>query len=171
MFDRHGARSARHEEDTITPKSYKRRDFLKKSTLGALGGAVLLNQGGCAAEQTPTSCDSGRSIKIERIETTKVVVRMKPGTVNSENFGPNTDERLLTFDSLPKFIIRAHTDSGIVGLGETGHYQSSEPWFAEAFSENIRFLTGRNLLELNPGAPGLGLPYPEAATGSEVQIT
>jgi L-alanine-DL-glutamate epimerase-like enolase superfamily enzyme len=168
MSNRNGAGLGGREGKLLTPVGYTRRDFLKKSTLGALGGALLLNEGGCAAMQTPTSSGLHRPIIIERVETTKVVVRMRPGSVNSENFGPHTDERLLTFDSLPKFIIRAYTDSGLVGLGETSHYLSSEPWFDQALSENIRFLTGRNLLDLNPGVPGLGLPQAAAADGFEM---
>ena len=168
MFDRNGAGSGGREGKLLTPIGYERRDFLKKSTLGALGGALLLNENTFASTQTPTSNGLHRPIIIERIETTKVVVRMRPGSVNSENFGPHTDERLLTFDSLPKFIIRAYTDSGLVGLGETSHYLSSEPWFDQALSDNIRFLTGRNLLDLNPGDPGLGLPHAAAADGFEM---
>lgn len=157
-----------HEDKLITAPGKSRRNFLRKSTLGALGGALMLNENTFASTKTSTSTDSQQSIIIERIETTKVVVRMRPDSVNSENFGPNTDKRLLYFDTLPKYIIRVYTESGLVGLGETSHYLSSEPWFEQALAENIRFLTGRNLLDLNPGIPGLGLPTLGAVNAFEM---
>lgn len=52
-------------------------------------------------------------MKIVEIEATKVVVPMKPDTTNSAQFG----ERPFQWE--PIFILRMHTDEGIVGLGET----------------------------------------------------
>lgn len=57
-------------------------------------------------------------MKITRIDKHKVVVPMKPDTVNSPTF--DHDKGLSTFDQVPKFILRAQTDDGLVGIGETG---------------------------------------------------
>lgn len=43
-----------------------------------------------------------------------VVVPARPGTVNSEEYGPPT------WDRVPKHLIRLRTDEGLHGIGETG---------------------------------------------------
>jgi len=53
-------------------------------------------------------------MKITKVDSYKVVVPMKPGTVNSPQWGPPG------FDEVPKFVIKVHTDEGICGVGETG---------------------------------------------------
>ena len=59
-------------------------------------------------------------MKITRIEKWKVVVPMRPDSINSPEYTSEDDE-LSTFWKVPKHIIRIHTsDSGIVGIGETG---------------------------------------------------
>lgn len=52
-------------------------------------------------------------MKITHIDRHKVIVPMKPGTVNSPQWGK------AGFDEVPKFIIQVHTDEGIYGVGET----------------------------------------------------
>jgi muconate cycloisomerase len=52
-------------------------------------------------------------MKITHVERHKVIVPMKPGTVNSPQWGK------AGFDEVPKFIIKIHTDEGIYGIGET----------------------------------------------------
>jgi muconate cycloisomerase len=51
-------------------------------------------------------------MKIVRIDAHEVVVPTRPGRVNSPEFGA------VLFDETPKLIFEAHTDEGIVGLGE-----------------------------------------------------
>lgn len=59
-------------------------------------------------------------MKITRIEKWKVVVPMRPDSINSPEYTAENDE-LSTFWKVPKHIIRIHTsDSGIAGIGETG---------------------------------------------------
>src|SRR5688500_11493054 len=57
-------------------------------------------------------------LKIERIETIKVIVPMRPGVVVSENY-PNVDAGLRDFDKYPKFILKVYAGNGLLGLGET----------------------------------------------------
>src|SRR5579872_6102697 len=52
-------------------------------------------------------------MRISRIDGYEVVVPAIEGRVNSEAYGPPV------FDTIPKLIIEVHTDSGLVGLGET----------------------------------------------------
>ena len=52
------------------------------------------------------------AVKIERVELIKVVVRMKPGVVYSENYGPTLDQRLVVFDTYPKFLIKLWSSVG-----------------------------------------------------------
>ena len=52
-------------------------------------------------------------MKITQIDSHKVIVPMKPGTVNSPQWGE------AGFDEIPKFVIKVHTDEGIHGIGET----------------------------------------------------
>jgi muconate cycloisomerase len=55
---------------------------------------------------------------IQTIEKFRVVVPMKPDTVNSPEF--DHDQGLSTFPRVPKFILRARTEDGLAGIGETG---------------------------------------------------
>ena len=65
-------------------------------------------------------------MKITRIEKWKVVVPMKPDSVNSPEYDAK-DVGLRDFCTVPKHIVRVHTsDSGIVGIGETGRGCPSE---------------------------------------------
>jgi muconate cycloisomerase len=52
-------------------------------------------------------------MKITQIETIPVVVPMKPGAVHSPRWGK------AEFDEAPKFILKLHTDAGLVGIGES----------------------------------------------------
>ena len=56
-------------------------------------------------------------MRVKRVEVWKVVVPNKPNVVNSPEY---PDPVLDTFDQVPKHIIRLHTASGYVGIGETG---------------------------------------------------
>ncbi|MSR81787.1 MAG: hypothetical protein EXS58_02525 [Candidatus Latescibacteria bacterium] len=79
-------------------------------------------------------------MKITRIEKWKVVVPMRPDSVNSPEYDAK-DEGLRTFCEVPKHIIRIHTsDSGIVGIGETGRGCP-----ASEVDQGIAALTGMEL--------------------------
>lgn len=58
-------------------------------------------------------------MKVTHIETWKVVVPIKPDAANSPEYDPK-DAVLSSFWTVPKFIVRIHTDdSALVGIGET----------------------------------------------------
>ena len=107
-----------------------------------------------------------KSIKVERVETFKVVVPMKPGTVLSDNYEqvPEIRDSWDVF-SVPKHIIKLHASGGLVGLGETGRGHLDAP-----LAENSKFLTGRNILELNLANPTLGLPRAATSDAFEIAI-
>jgi muconate cycloisomerase len=105
------------------------------------------------------------SVKIERVELIKVVVRMKPGVVYSENYGPTLDQRLVVFDTYPKFLIKLYADNGMVGLGETAREVADE-----AVRRNADFLKGKRVEELDLGLRSLGLPDATTADGFEIAL-
>ncbi len=76
-------------------------------------------------------------MKITHIEKWKVVVPMRPDSINSPDYTSEDDE-LSTFWKVPKHLIRIHTsDSGVVGIGETGRGCP-----AEQVDQGIAALTG-----------------------------
>jgi muconate cycloisomerase len=52
-------------------------------------------------------------MKIVRVDAFEVIVPARPEAVNSPAWGP------AVFDEYPKYIVRLHTDAGIVGSGES----------------------------------------------------
>jgi muconate cycloisomerase len=111
---------------------------------------------------------SPKSIRIERAETFKVVVPMKPGTVISDDaveIEPFWYDFVKGNPEAPKIIIKLYADNGLIGIGET------ERGVPEAVvSKNCAFLTGRNILDLDYFAPSLGLPDPRATSGIEIAL-
>ena len=77
-------------------------------------------------------------MKITKVDSYKVVVPMKPGTVNSPQWGPPG------FDEVPKFIIKIHTDEDIYGVGETGRGAPQE-----AVEQSIASAIGQEPLQMN----------------------
>ena len=51
-------------------------------------------------------------MRITKVDACEVVVPTRAGRVNSEEFGP------VIFDETPKLIFEAHTDDGVIGIGE-----------------------------------------------------
>ena len=100
------------------------------------------------------------SVKIERVELIQVVVRMKPGVVYSPDFGPTLDQRLVVFDTYPKFLIKLYADNGMVGLGETAREVS-----AAAAQRNADFIKGKRMEELDNN-----LPERSTADGFEIAM-
>jgi muconate cycloisomerase len=97
-------------------------------------------------------------LQVAKTELFKVVVPMQDDIINSPEFGPDA---LTEFPSLPKFIIKLHTDSGIVGIGET-----SRDLKDEEVRRNAGFLRGKNLFDLN--LTRLGLPGQAGYQGFEM---
>jgi muconate cycloisomerase len=77
-------------------------------------------------------------MKITRIETFKVVVPLKSHAWNSPEFGPDI------WDQRPIVLMKVHTDTGIVGLGEMGKGKPEEAVHRDASS-----FIGRTPLEFN----------------------
>jgi muconate cycloisomerase len=141
-----------------------RRAFLGQALAGVVAAAGC-SQGGGGASVPVTSPSTASPIRVDRIETFKVVVPMRPGVVNSEELGALIDPALATFDQVPKFLIRIHADNGHIGVGETGRGDH-----AATVAENAAFLTGKNLLELNLADDTLGLPQRATADAFEIAI-
>jgi L-alanine-DL-glutamate epimerase-like enolase superfamily enzyme len=149
------------------PDATGRRRFFSQALAGVVGGGALLQSNVDAASLfSPLPVPPAGRIVVERIESFKVAVPMKPGSVNSEELGDLIDPVLATFDQVPKHIIRLHADNGMIGLGETGRGED----LGEAVSANAAFLKGRNILELNFADPTLGLPQARTADAFEIAI-
>ena len=84
---------------------------------------------------------AGRSerLTITRIDLHKVVVPMKEDSTTD----PETAESS-RFDLVPKIILEVHSDSGLVGIGETGRGEDEA-----AVARNAAALQGRNALDVN----------------------
>jgi L-alanine-DL-glutamate epimerase-like enolase superfamily enzyme len=80
-------------------------------------------------------------LKITRVEIFKVVVPMQEDIISSPELGP---DGLTEFPSLHKFILKVHTDSGIVGIGETARQLPDE-----GVRKAAEAVTGKNLLDFN----------------------
>jgi L-alanine-DL-glutamate epimerase-like enolase superfamily enzyme len=115
---------------SMRPKGISRRELVAM----AGGAAGLLTLPANAAGK-------GERLKITRIELFKVVVPMQEDINSSPEL---SGDDLSEFPKTPKFILKLHTDSGIVGVGETGRGVKEE-----LVRQNIEFLTGKNILDLN----------------------
>lgn len=156
------------------PRSPRRR-FLREMAAGSLGVGALFNLGDAglaAASPVPPAGlavpTPAKSIKIESLETFKVVVPLKPGTVYSEDAAflePFWRDFQKGNPEMPKIIIKLHADNGLVGIGETfrGAPEAS-------VLRNGQFLIGRNILDLDFFDPSLGLPDPATVPGLEVAL-
>mgnify|MGYP004702213437 CR=1 FL=1 len=78
-------------------------------------------------------------LTITRVDLFRVVVPMKADSTTD----PETAESS-RFDLVPKIILKVHTDSGIVGIGETGRGEDYA-----AVERNAAFLRGKNLFDFN----------------------
>jgi len=130
---------------------FDRRTFLQSAPLALL--------------TAPAAAAPPKSLRISRIETWKVIVPMRPGTTVSLDFGPSLDIRLRDFDKVPKFIIRLTGENGVTGLGETGRGER-----AAALDSNVRYLTGKDALQLDLGRSHLGLPDGSTADAFEMAV-
>src|SRR4051812_27169304 len=105
-----------------------------------------------------TAAGHAERLQITKVELFKVVVPMQDDIISSPELGKDT---LTEFPSIPKFIIKLHTDSGMVGIGETSRGLRDEP-----VRRNAEFLRGKNLFDLN--LTGLGLPDQAGYQGFEM---
>jgi len=130
-------------------KTFSRRQML--ATAGGLAGlaAVPANAAG-----------KNERLKITKIELFKVVVPMQDDIINSPEFGPDA---LTEFPSIPKFMLKVHTDSGIVGIGET-----ERGLMDDVVHRNADFLTGKNILDFN--LTRLELPAGDGYSGFEMAL-
>ena len=99
-------------------------------------------------------------LKITKVEIFQVVVLMQDDIINSPEFNPDV---LSEFPKGPKVIIKLHTDSGLVGIGETPREVPKE-----GALENARHLEGQNVLDLN--LPRLVLPDDLTRDGFEIAL-
>jgi muconate cycloisomerase len=154
--------------------SVSRRAFMQRMASGSLGAGALLSLPGRISGASPffggdgASQQSLKSIKIARVETFKVVVPMKPGSVLSEDAAdlePFWHDFQKGNPEAPKFIIKLVSDDGIIGIGET-HRGAKDA----AVSTNGSFLVGHNILDLNFADSSLGLPEKSTSDGFEIAI-
>jgi len=129
-----------------TNRSMPRRRFLQAPCLAGL------------AALPATAAGRAERLQITKVELFKVVVPMQEDIISSLEFGPDA---LTEFPGLPKFIVKLHTDSGIVGIGETPRDLKEEP-----LRRNAAFLQGKNLFDLN--LTQLGLPSSAGYAGFEM---
>jgi muconate cycloisomerase len=123
---------------------------------------MLASAAGIAGLSTlpATAAGSLERLRITRIELFEVVVPMQPDIINSPEFGP---DGLTEFPSLSKFIVKVHTDSGIVGIGETNRDLKEV-----SVRRNVDALTGKNVLDLN--LSNLNLPDAGSYAGFEMAL-
>src|SRR5436305_15119777 len=111
-------------------RSLTRRGFVAGATTAAGLATLPAN----AAGRT-------ERLQITKIELFKVVVPMQDDIISSPELGPDA---LTEFPSIPKFIVKLHTDSGITRIGETSRGLKEEP-----LRRSAQFLRGKNVFDLN----------------------
>ncbi len=99
-------------------------------------------------------------LKITKVELFKVAVPMQPDIISSPELGPDA---LTEFPSVPKFMIKIHTDSGIVGIGETSRGLKDADVQRSADS-----LRGKNIFDMNLAR--IELPGRSAYSGFEMAL-
>lgn len=130
-----------------------RSGITRRGLLGAAGLAGL-------ASLPERLAGASERLRITRIELFRVAVPMQEDIINSPEFSPDA---LTEFPGIPKFILKLHTDSGIVGIGETARGLKEE-----GVRRNVEHLVGKNILDLNLSR--LELPYMAAYSGFETAL-
>ena len=109
--------------------------ILRRGLMGVAAGLAGLST-------LPANAAGGKErLQITRIELFKVVVPMQDDITSSTEMG---GDDLTEFPKVPKFITKLHTDSGIIGIGESRR-GIDEVLFKKAIDQ----LVGKNLLDLN----------------------
>jgi L-alanine-DL-glutamate epimerase-like enolase superfamily enzyme len=134
---------------------------MNKHTLFSRRGIFAAGAGVAGLAALPASA-AGRDerLRITKIELFQVVVPMQEDIINSPEFSPDA---LSEFPSISKFLLKVHTDQGVVGIGETSRGLKEEP-----LRRNIEFLTGKNILDLN--VTHLKMPSPAGYSGFEMAL-
>ena len=109
--------------------------FTRRNMVGLAGAAAGL------AALPANAAGGAERIRVTKIELFEVIVPMQPDIINSPEFSP---DGLSEFPKASKFMLKVHTDSGIVGVGET-----SRELKAPNVRRNADALTGKNVLDLN----------------------
>lgn len=114
-----------------------------------------------------------RRIKITSIIATPVVVPSRPDSIMSpgieddwskaKGIGATSGGSTAKFPELPKYILRAGTNRGLVGLGET--YRAVN---MDNLKRNARALIGKNLFDLQPRR--LPIPLDREYDGFELLV-
>lgn len=128
--------------------------FRRRAMLG--GGMGLA---GLAAVPLNAAGKSER-LKITKVEVFQVVVPVQDDIINSPEFGP---DGLTQFPKGPKVILRLHTDSGLIGIGETSRSVAKDRAL-----RNAKHLEGQNALDLN--LPRLKLPDGSTRSAFEIAL-
>ena len=121
----------------------------------ALSGAAGL--AGLAAVPSSAAGKTER-LTITGIDLFRVVVPMKEDSTTD----PETAESA-RFDLVPKTILKVHTDSGLVGIGESGRGEDFD-----AISRNADSLKGKTAFDLN--LTRLDLPAPAGYAAFEMAL-
>jgi len=123
---------------------------------------LLAETAGIAGLASFPSFAAGKSdrLKITKVDVFQVVVPIKDDIINSPQFNPDS---LSEFPKGPKIIVRLHTDSGLVGIGETSRNVAKT-----GALENARHLTGKNALDLDLAR--LTLPNPATRSAFEIAL-
>jgi muconate cycloisomerase len=114
-------------EDAMKRREVSRRNILAGT--GCLAGLAALS--GCTAGKK-------ERLRITGIELFRVAVPMQPDIIHSQEIVEPD------FAMVPKYILKVQTDSGIVGVGETGRGESGEH-----LRQNAAAFQGQNLLDMN----------------------
>jgi muconate cycloisomerase len=122
----------------------------------------LAETAGLASLASSPSFAAGNSerLKITKVDVFQVVVPIQDDIINSPEFDP---DGLSEFPKGPKLIVRLHTDSGLVGIGETSRNVPKT-----GALENARHLTGQNALDLDLAR--LRLPNPATRSAFEIAL-
>jgi muconate cycloisomerase len=131
-----------------------RRQVSRRSMLALAGGSAGL------ATLPSNAAGASERIRVTRLELFRVIVPMQDDIINSPEFSPDA---LSEFPSIPKFIIKMHTDSGIVGIGETSREVNES-----GVRRNAAAVSGANVLDLNLAR--LDLPDPASYSGFEMAL-
>ena len=123
---------------------------------------AAFSTGACAALPTLPAQTAGRSerLKITKIELFKVVVLMQDDINSSPEM---SGDDLSEFPKTPKFIMKVHTDSGIIGIGETARGVREQD-----LRKNVDYLVGKDIFDLN--LTNLNLPYRREYAGFEIAL-
>lgn len=111
-------------------------------SLGQVSRRRLLTAAGATAGlATLPSNVAGHTdrLKVTRVELFRVAAPMQDDIINSPEFTETPD-----FSMVPKYIVKVHTDSGIVGAGESVRGADGA-----AMRRNAKFVEGKNILDFN----------------------